>query len=177
MFEVLPNWHPILVHFSIALFVIAAALYLLTLIVGGRWASSVAAAARINLWLGAVFTIATVVAGIEAFATVEHAPSQLPFMNDHRNWALITAAIWWLIAISEGWRAWWLKSPSYLLLAVMVLAAAALGVAGWKGGELVYRHGIGVQRVASTAEFDRPASTRSLRSRRIVEIGRELAGR
>lgn len=75
-------------------------------------------------------------------------------MSDHRSWALATATIWWLIAISEGWRARRLTPPSTFLLAAMWIAVASLGITGWKGGELVYRHGIGVQRLASTAQLD-----------------------
>jgi len=160
MFEVLPNWHPIFVHFSIALFVMAAALYFFHLAVGGRWKSSIVAAARINLWLGAVLTVATVAAGVHAFASVEHLPSQQSFMSDHRNWALATAVIWWLIAIWEGWQAWQLKPPSKLVLAVMLAAVVLLGVTGWKGGELVYRHGIGVQRTVSTVQPTKQYSMR-----------------
>jgi uncharacterized membrane protein len=171
MFEVSPNWHPIFVHFSIALFVIAAALYALRVVLSGEWASSTMAAARINLWLGAVLTIATVAAGIRAFATVEHVPSQQPFMTDHRNWALATAAIWWLIAIWEGWRAWWLKSPRPILLAAVLVAVASLGITGWKGAELVYSHGIGVKRAASLSQFDQAEFDAILPTRSVIEIG------
>ncbi len=73
-------------------------------------------------------------------------------MSDHRSWELATAAIWWLIAIWEGWHAWRPTPPS--TLAALWIAVASLGIAGWKGGELVYRHGIGVQHLASTAQLD-----------------------
>jgi uncharacterized membrane protein len=154
MFEVIPNWHPIFANLSIALFAVAAALYTLRFVVEGRWASSIVAAARINLWLGAVLAIAAVAAGMRAFTTVEHVPSQQLFMSNHRDWALATTAIWWLIAVWEGLRGWQLRSPSNLLITVTSVGVVCLGITGWKDGELVYRHGIGIQRRTSTAQLD-----------------------
>ncbi|MCK1336353.1 DUF2231 domain-containing protein [Bradyrhizobium sp. 38] len=149
MFEVLPNWHPIFVHFSIALFVIAAMLYVVHLVLPqSSWAAPILTAARINLWLGAVLSIATVAAGMQAFLTVQHGAEQQPVINDHRNWALATAVLWWSIALWEGWRSRHSKPMSYFFLAAVLCALAPLAATGWKGAELVYRHGIGVNRLA-----------------------------
>jgi uncharacterized membrane protein len=142
---IIPNWHPIFVHFTIALYVMAAVLYAVAQIAAGRdWASRVLFAARVNLWAGAVLSILTVAAGIHAFLTVSHEISQEPFMADHRRWAMATAIIWWLIAIWEAWRAIQGKRAGLIVGSALILALGPLVVTGWKGGELVSQNGIGV---------------------------------
>lgn len=145
MFEIIPNWHPIFVHFTIALYVMAAALYVPTQFAReSGWANGALVAARINLWAGAVLSILTVIAGINAFFTVPHDASQEIFMAAHRRWAIATAVIWWFIAIMEAVRATQGKRAHLAVALALVAALGPLAVTGWKGGELVYRNGIGV---------------------------------
>ena len=145
MFEIVPNWHPIFVHFTIALYVMATALYAATLF--GResgWSNAALVAARINLWAGAALSVLTVIAGISAFFTVPHDAAQEIFMAAHRRWAIVTAAIWWFIAVMEAVRATQGKTAHLAVALALVAAVGPLAVTGWKGGELVYRNGIGV---------------------------------
>jgi uncharacterized membrane protein len=143
--EIVPNWHPIFVHFTIALYVVATALYALGQIAGGRsWAGVVVVAARINLWTGAALSILTVIAGIDAFFTVAHDASQTIFMIEHRRWAIATAVVWWFIAVFEAARAIQGKKANLAVAFALVVAIGPLAVTGWKGGELVYRNRIGI---------------------------------
>ena len=49
MFKVIPNWHPILVHFTIALLGVATLLFSVSAIWRrGRWSASIEAAANWN---------------------------------------------------------------------------------------------------------------------------------
>lgn len=145
MFEVLPNWHPIFVHFTIALYATAAAFYALSTMAFNRpWAAGLLVAARSNLWAGAALSILTVVAGVRAFLTVAHDAPQEFLIVDHRRWAIATATIWWLIAAWEARRAVKKRQLSPIVTLVLVLALVPLIITGWKGGELVYRSGIGV---------------------------------
>ena len=64
MIEIIPNWHPVLVHFTVALLSLSAILHLLTFLplpadVRAEWK----VVARWLLWLGALFAIATAVTG------------------------------------------------------------------------------------------------------------------
>ena len=104
MIEILPNWHPVFVHFTVALpFTAAVLLWIgwalresplgVTCLTIGHWL----------LWLGGGVTVATVAAGIYAFLTVAHSDAAHAPMLDHRNWALATAALWWALAL---WAAW-----------------------------------------------------------------------
>ncbi|WJI40598.1 DUF2231 domain-containing protein [Mesorhizobium opportunistum] len=76
--------------------------------------------------------------------TVSKHASQAAAIADHRNWAIITAVIWWLIAIWEIWRSRRPAQFKVVFALVVVLALLPLGTTGWKGGEVVYRHGVGV---------------------------------
>lgn len=145
MIEILPNWHPIFVHFTVALFATAALLFLAAAAFAGRgWAGAARTAARWNLWLGAALTVGTVAAGIYAFNTVAHDDAAHAAMTDHRNWALATASLWWVLALWAAWQARVGRRSGGPFLVVAVVALGLLAVTAFKGGELVYRHGLGV---------------------------------
>lgn len=144
--EIIPNWHPIFVHFTIGL-LFSAALFLLLAAFFPRsiWAPQALTAGRINLWLGATITCITLLAGWQAYNTVTHDGPSHAAMTDHRNWALLTAAVWAVLAVWSG-VAYHKKAKhsSALFLAVVCAASILLGVTGYKGGEAVYRYGLGV---------------------------------
>ncbi len=155
MIEIIPNWHPIFVHFTVALLSVATGLYLLSVVVTNaqlkqQWRT----VARWNLWLGMAITVLTVLTGWYAYSTVVHdEPSHLA-MTDHRNWALGTAS---LFLVATGWsilrhRAG--KEASALLFALLLVAMIALGSTAWRGGEVVYRYGLGVMSLPNTGKHD-----------------------
>lgn len=157
--EIIPNWHPILVHFTIGLLSMSVALLLVgTLIRKGPLHSQLATAARWNLWLGAALTIGTVLSGLYAFNTVPHQlEAQHLAMLDHRKWALSTAtlflalAAWSLVANLRG-KAAFAGFRHYIFVTLMVVAGLMLAATGYKGGELVYRHGLGVMAIPAMEE-------------------------
>ena len=145
MITILPNWHPIFVHFTVALLIVAAALHLLSHFVShsglrNQWAI----VARWNLWIGVGFTLITVAMGWYAFYTVSHdTPSHLA-MIEHRNWAMATLAAFLGIAAWEYYLHRHGKNKGWLFTGLLVLAASLLLSTAWHGGELVYRYGLGV---------------------------------
>jgi uncharacterized membrane protein len=153
MIEILPNWHPIFVHFTVALYTTSALLFFAGFAFSRRsWSGTCLTVARWNLWLGAGFTVATVAAGLYAFSTVKHDEPSHAAMTDHRNWALVTVTVWWMLAL---WLAWIYRRGRKVRRAFIVLlavAAALLGTTAFKGGELVYRHGLGVLSLPQPAE-------------------------
>lgn len=142
--EIVPNWHPIFVHFTIALLSISAVFYLAGLVLKKEHLLVVA---RWNLWIGAVATIGTVLAGWYAYNTVTHDGPSHAAMTDHRNWALVTASVFILLALWTFWKQRGAKTVSAAFVAVILLAAGLLAITGFKGGEVVYRHGLGVMRM------------------------------
>lgn len=145
MIEIVPNWHPVFVHFTVALLIVAAAIHLLShFLPKGDVANQLTIVARWNLWIGVGFTLLTVAAGWYAFNTVNHdAPSHLAMIR-HRNWAMATFAL--LLGIA-GWEYYLSrrgKGKGWLFTGLLVIAAVLLLSTAWHGSELVYRYGLGV---------------------------------
>lgn len=145
MVDIIPNWHPIFVHFTVALLSIAVLLKLAPIFVGNaslhaQWLI----VARWNLWLGAGFTVLTVATGWLAYNSVTHDTPSHAAMTDHRNWALVTAPLFVAVAIWSVLQARAGKGSSVLLLVVLLVASGLLGATAWRGGEVVYRYGLGV---------------------------------
>ncbi|WP_138380342.1 DUF2231 domain-containing protein [Luteithermobacter gelatinilyticus] len=142
--EIIPNWHPVFVHFTIALYSVATLLFLIGRFFPSKiWAEKITIAAYINLWTAGLITFVTVAAGYYAYNTVAHdGPSHLA-MTDHRNWGLTTAVVFWGLVL---WSVVLYRDKKVhdLFLVALVVATGLLSVTGYKGGEVVYRHGIGV---------------------------------
>lgn len=123
MIEIIPNWHPIFVHFTIGLLSISALLYLagsilrsMTLLTVARW----------NLWMGASITAATVLAGLYAYSTVIHdAPSHIA-MTNHRNWALLTSSVFIVLALWAFFKQRGARTVHPLFVVAMLLGAGLL---------------------------------------------------
>ena len=145
MINIIPNWHPVFVHFTVALLIAAAAIHLLSHFMSNReLANQLTIVARWNLWIGVVFTLLTIAAGWYAYNTVSHdAPSHIA-MAEHRNWAIATLVMFLGVA---GWE-YYLhrhgKNKGWLFTGLLAIAAALLLSTAWHGGELVYRYGLGV---------------------------------
>lgn len=144
MIEINPNLHPIVVHFAVALLLTATALITIAV---ARHRTSVdqplVIAGRMVLWIGLIALVLTVAAGLQAYYSVGHDGPSHAAMTDHRNWAFATLAVF----IVSGALSW-VKRKSYLSLRDVVLllvSSSILLVTAYKGGELVYRFGIGVQ--------------------------------
>lgn len=145
MINILPNWHPIFVHFTVALLIVAAALHLLSHFVSNSGLKNqLVTTARWNLWIGISATLLTVAMGWVAFNAVNHdEPSHLA-MIEHRNWAMATFTVLLGIAAWEYYLYRHRKSKGWLFTALLVFAASLLLSTAWHGGELVYRYGLGV---------------------------------
>ncbi len=142
--EMIPNWHPLLVHFTIALLSISVVLYLTGyifkkphLLLVGRW----------NLWIGAVFTIGTIVAGFDAYNTVTHDALSHAAMTDHKKWAIPTGSVFIGLAVWALWKHRGAETVHLGFVLIMLLASLSLAITGYKGAEVVYRHGTGVMRM------------------------------
>lgn len=146
MFEIYPNWHPAAVHFPIALGITATLLFALA--ASGRGGPAIAPAARLLLQLAALAALVTAVLGWLAFESVDHDAAGHAVMLRHRAWALASAGGLILVALWESWRQARKLPVSRLSWLPMLLVAGGLAHTGWLGGEMVYRHGIGVDAAA-----------------------------
>lgn len=145
MIEIIPNVHPLAVHFPIALS--AAALFFqlgARLFAPRPWAQQWAVAGHWILWLAALSAVVAAFFGWRAFNSVEHDEAGHLAMLAHRAWALPSTAA---LALLAGWDAW--RQPAervnpWWFVVLLAGAVAALGATTWHGAELVYRHGLGV---------------------------------
>lgn len=146
-----PNWHPVIVHFAIGLLATAAVVLIVVTLAPGGWArrASLQAAGDWMLTIGVLAALGAAGAGFYAYYTVAHDAPSHTAMTEHRNWALATLAIFLLIGI---WR--YLqrdRAPSILFAIGLIAAAALLAGTGWRGGRLVYHHGLGVASLPQTS--------------------------
>ena len=145
MIKIIPNWHPVFVHFTVALWSLAIVFNIVTpLLPDGNIRQQWLYLSRWNLWLGTGFGIITAIAGWLAYNSVLHDAPSHAAMTDHRNWALVTLGLFVLLA---GWSLWCARKdrlPGKLFLAGLLLGGVLLTGTAWRGAEGVYRYGLGV---------------------------------
>ena len=146
MITILPNWHPIFVHFTIGLLGTAVVFYFASALLAKdhKWKQQWQHMANWSLWSGCVITIGTVFAGWYAYNTVAHDEAAHAAMTLHRDWALATASLFLLLGLAAANIVKKNKTPRYLFLYVTAIAGVMLLITGFLGGETVYRHGLGV---------------------------------
>ena len=152
MIDIIPNWHPILVHFTIGLLSTAVVFYLLSALlpVSERLKSNWQIVARWSLWTGMSITVLTLIAGYLAYNSVAHDTPSHEAMTEHRNWAFATASAFALLTIWSIWTHFKKQLPSIAFLAFAVVSGGLLASTGWHGGEAVYRYGLGVMSLPQT---------------------------
>jgi uncharacterized membrane protein len=140
-----PAWHPIAVHFPLALTVsAAAALGASRLLRGGRLAATLAIVGTWNLGAGAASAVFALGTGLAAAVHLHLGDEARRAVGLHVRWALFAALALLLAAL---WRCAGTAAesrPSVPFLIVMALAVAALIVTGFLGGQNVYRYAVGV---------------------------------
>lgn len=157
MIEVIPNWHPLFVHFPIALISLTAFFHVAAILLRNqsRFATHCALLAHSTLWLGALAAYPTVVFGWLASNSVDHDAAGHAAMMRHRSWALATLLTLTVLAGFDAWRHKVDASPAWQFAVSVVLAWALVASTAWRGAELVYRHGLGVLAVPAQAESGR----------------------
>lgn len=149
MIEIIPNWHPIFVNFTVALFSTSVGFYILAYLLPKfklfpKLVTDFEIVARWCLWVVGIVVIVTVLAGLYAYNTVRHdAPSHLA-MTNHRNWAIPTAGAMVLVAIYSLWRTYHQKDVTIAFIFVLLIVQGLLLSTAWRGAEVVFRYGIGV---------------------------------
>jgi uncharacterized membrane protein len=150
MLEIIPNWHPIFVHFSVAFISLLGALQVVI------WFKSSSDKIKELLFMQkalmvitSFFVLLTVYTGWLAFNSVQHdSPSHMA-MTDHRNWAVSTAVVFLMSAVIYFIRS---SLRSSLVGVLLIMSTLLVGVTGYKGGEIVYRYGLGVMSLPQVSE-------------------------
>ena len=155
MIDIVPNWHPIWVHFAIALLITSAGLYLLF---GWRASqagkpSSALIVARWTLWLGVVAAACALFTGYWASGSVEHDDLAHANMMVHRNWAYASTTIFVAAAILECFRRSRVRASMFTAL-LLIIGGYTLVMTGLEGAQNVYEHGLGVQRLPEVSAHE-----------------------
>ena len=145
--EIIPNWHPLFVHFTIGLFSIAVFFYFASALLpkNHRWKQQWLTMANWSLWSGCLITLGTLTAGWLAYNSVAHDSASHEAMTLHRNWAIPTAIAFLLAGLWSVLLAKKERQPGFLFLTYSGVAGLALMVTGWLGAEAVFRYGLRVK--------------------------------
>jgi uncharacterized membrane protein len=145
MIEIIPSWHPLFVHFPIAFATAALVLIFAGTLFGNRpWAAQSLMSGRLMLWGAAIFACVAAVFGWFAYNSVEHDDAGHLAMRIHRNWALVAVAVLVSLAALDAWLKKFTTIAPYGFVALLFVAWVLVINVAWHGGELVYRHGLGV---------------------------------
>jgi uncharacterized membrane protein len=167
----LPGWHPLVVHFPLALVLVATPLLLAArLLRSEAIASTAAMVGTWNLCIGAVAALFALATGLGAVLDLDVDAATHQAISLHMKWAMFSTLVLVLLAVWRGAGTAQGSRPSWVFIIVLLAAAAALVVTGYRGGENVYEFGVGVKRIAVRSEAPHRDSSLSmpLLSRRVV---------
>lgn len=149
-----PNFHPLLVHFPIALLIMAVAVDLFSLILKDRkWLNKTATLLYSS---GAAFAIATYFTGKNAADTVMIPVDANLLVNEHSDWAFRT--VWFFGILASVRLAVYLsiEDIKYTISAPLFVAGVAglllLYETAEHGAQLVFQQGIGVKAVENVQQ-------------------------
>jgi uncharacterized membrane protein len=145
LMQITPGWHPIVVHFPLALIITATVcLSLARVLPDARGGAALASWGTFNLCLGAVTVFLALGTGLGASIglTLDLAAHQA--VAAHVKSAVVTTMLVLLVAVWRGVGTDSTARPGWGFLLMLWIAASALTVTGYRGGQNVYVHGIGV---------------------------------
>jgi len=140
-----PGWHPMVVHFPLAL-VLTATLLLWTarLWSASRHAATLGIVGTWNLCLGTLAALFALATGLAAVLGLEVSAAAHLAISIHLRWAIFTTLMLVLLSVWRGAGNAQEARPSWIFLAVLTVAAASMIMTGYRGGQNVYRYGVGV---------------------------------
>jgi uncharacterized membrane protein len=145
--NLVPGWHPLVVHFPIAL-TLTAGLFLIAakLVRSDSLAATLATVGTWNLCVGAVAALLALATGLAGVLDLQVSAAAHAAISTHVKWAIFTSLALLLASVWRGAGTAQQSRPSWLFVAVLCAICMALSATGYLGGENVYRFGVGVER-------------------------------
>jgi len=139
----MPNFHPLLVHFPIALIVVIVILDFLAIITRKKLFTDTATLAT---YFAAVGGALAVVSGLFAEETVWHTEAAHELIETHEVFGLISLGIIVVLAIFRlAFRDKLSGGLKWVAFVIALAGAGTVAYGSYLGGEMVYRHGTGVK--------------------------------
>jgi uncharacterized membrane protein len=146
----LPGWHPLVVHFPIALVLSSTALLLAArLLRSESLAASAATVGTWNLCLGTAAALFALATGLSAVLDLDVSTAARQAISLHLKWAMLTTLLLVLLAVWRGAGSASRSRPSWIFLILLIAASAALSFTGYRGSKNVYEYGVGVKKIAA----------------------------
>lgn len=141
--------HPMIVHFPLALILTATVLLLAARVLRNpESAAIVAIVGTWNLCLGAAAALITLGTGLGAILDLDVTAAARASISTHAKWAIFTTLALVLLAVWRGAGTEQRSRPTWVFMIVLVAATGALITTGYRGGQNVYRFGVGVEKAA-----------------------------
>jgi uncharacterized membrane protein len=146
----MPGWHPMVVHFPLALVLVSAPLFLAArLLRNDAHASTAAVVGTWNLCLGAIAALFALATGLGGVLDLDVSAAARQAISLHMKWAMFSSLVVLLLAVWRGAGVAHASRPSWIFIIVLIGAAVALVVTGYRGGQNVFEFGVGVKRIAA----------------------------
>lgn len=154
-FAIIPNIHPILVHFTITL--VSLAFIFQSVYHFGRtrylthnWLKEMEIVGRWCLWLALFFSSLTLLAGLHAYYTVPHDESGHLAMSVHSNSAIISFGLIVITSVLSILQFRRKRESSFILISLLAISQVSVLATAYLGAEVVFRYGVGVIKVQTT---------------------------
>lgn len=143
-------WHPMVVHFPLALVILATVLLLAArLLRSETLAATTAVVGTWNLCVGAIAALFALGSGLASVLDLDAGAIVHQAISVHMKWAMFTTLLLVLLAVWRGAGTTHASRPSWIFLIVLAAAASALIYTGYRGGKNVYEYGVGVKKIAA----------------------------
>ena len=149
--HIVPGWHPLIVHFPLALVVTAAfVLSLARVLRSDSTSATLAIVGTWNLCMGAAAILLALGTGLAGVIGLHVGATAHQAISAHVKSAVLTTILVLLVAVWRGAGTAPASRPSWAFIVMLWLATSALIVTGYRGGQNVFRYGIGVSATAET---------------------------
>jgi uncharacterized membrane protein len=140
-----PPWHPMVVHFPLALAMTAgAALTAARVVRGDKLATTLATVGTWNLCLAAVAALAAIGSGLAAVIDLHVGPEARLSISAHVKSAMLLTVLLLFLGVWRGAGTDQTSRPSWIFVGLLWIAMGAALVTGYRGGRNVYEYGVGV---------------------------------